>query len=314
MINSSIHSKGIITIAQGSKRYINMAKELAISLSISNPGLKKALATDSDDPELKLLYDVIIPTNSAFGIGIVQKLYMLDYSPFDETLFIDVDCLVLKDINFLFEEFCKKDVSVIGKKVTEGKIFGFSVNEMKTKLKLLFIPTFNGGTYYFKKTPKAQNVFEKAKEYLQQYDSLGIDRHRGNINEEPLMAIAMGFYEQEPIDDKGKGMYTPVGQKGVFKMDVLRGYCEFYKRDVKVSPAIMHFGGGYPEAFHYRREILKMHLYYKYKFPKIIASVIVNCSYNPVYIVYVFLYRIFKKIIKGGALKFTPLMPMFRFE
>ncbi len=312
--HSDDFKRGILTIAQGKQQYINMAKELAMSLNISNPGLKKALATDSDDPELKLLFDVIIPTNDSFGIGIVQKLYMFDYSPFNETLFIDVDCLVLKDINFLFEEFRNKDVSVIGRKVIEGKLFGFSVKEMQAKLNLAFVPTFNGGTYYFKKNEKALCVFEKAKEYLRQYDSLGIDRHRGKINEEPLMSLAMGIYNQEPIDDHGKGMYTPVGQSGQFRMDVLREYCEFIKNGIKVNPAIMHFGFGHTQAFHYRRETMKLKLVYYYHIPKIVSSMLVNIVYNPPYVGYVFFYRLIKTIVKRTKFKVFPLMPMFRFE
>ncbi|HEX8514897.1 MAG TPA: hypothetical protein VF868_01770 [Bacteroidia bacterium] len=313
-MKSGVSSKGVITIAQGSQRYINMAKELAISLNISNPGLKKAIATDSKDNELQDLYDFVIPTDNDFGIGIIQKLLMFDYSPFEESLFIDADCLVLKNIDFLFDQFRENDVGVIGKKVMSGSLFGFPVESMCQKLNMDFIPTFNGGLYYFKKSKTASDVFGKAKEYLYQYDSLGINRHRGNINEEPLMALAMGFYKQAPLDDKGMGMYTPVGQSGVFKIDVLKGYCEFYKSGLKVTPAIMHFGGGYPEAFHYRREVLKMHLVYKCHFNKTISSTIVNGLYNPAYILYVIGYRLLKRIVKRTPFKLFPLMPMFRFE
>src|ERR1700749_1001205 len=111
--------RGILTIAQGKKQYIDLAKSLAISLNIHNPGLKKALVTDSDDPELKELYDMVIMADNSIGIGFLQKLYIRDYTPFDETLFIDVDCLCVKSIDFLWGPFNKCDVSVIGRKVFE---------------------------------------------------------------------------------------------------------------------------------------------------------------------------------------------------
>ena len=129
-----------------------------------------------------------------------------------------------------------------------------------------------------------------------------------------MLAIAMSVFAVEPIDDLGMAMKTPVGQKGVFKMDALKGICEFYKHGEKVTPAIMHFGGGYPEAFHYKRETTKLRWVYHYKIPRAVTSCVVNAIYNPPYIVYVFLYRVIKKILKGGELKFTPIMPMFRFE
>jgi hypothetical protein len=109
-------------------------------------------------------------------------------------------------------------------------------------------------------------------------------------------------------------MYTPVGQSGVFKMDALQGECEFYKYNEKVNPVIMHFGGGYPEAFHYRRETLKIKLAYSTKLPNKLISFFVNVCYNPIYITYVFGYRLLKAIFKGSKMKMSPLMPMFKFE
>jgi len=77
---------------------------------------------------------------------------------------------------------------------------------------------------------------------------------------------------------------------------------------------IMHFGGGYPEAFHYKREAKKLNLVYYYKLPRGLSSFLANAVYNPPYIVFVFMYRIIKKIMKGGPLKLSPVMPVFRFE
>ncbi|MCX6295600.1 MAG: hypothetical protein NTX97_05965 [Bacteroidetes bacterium] len=307
-------NKGVLTIAQGKQQYIDLAKNLAISLSIHNPGLKKALVTDSNDPELKKLYDIVIPIDKSIGIGFIQKLYIRDYTPFDETLFIDVDCLVVSDINFLWEPFNKCDVSVIGRKVFEGELFGFSLLDIQNRLGVKYVISFNGGVYYFKKNEKAKMIFDKSKDIVKNYDAYNIVKVRGEIADEPLMSLAMGLHNQEPIDDHGKGMYTPVGQNGHFKMDVLREYCDFNKNGKVVSPAIMHFGFGHTQAFHYRREKMKLKLVYYYRIPKIVASMLVNVVYNPPYIGYVFLYRLIKTIVKRTKFKVFPLMPMFRFE
>ncbi|MGZ4058284.1 MAG: hypothetical protein ACXVPU_04615 [Bacteroidia bacterium] len=306
--------KGILTIAQGKKQYIELAKNLAISLNINNPGLKKALVTDSDDPELKQLYDIIIPADNSIGIGFLQKLYIRDYTPFDETLFIDVDCLCVRSIDFLWEPFSKRDVSVIGKKVFEGELFGFPLEDIKKHLGLNYVISFNGGVYYFKKNETAKMVFDKSKEIVKNYDAYNIVKVRGEIADEPLLSLAMSIYNQGPIEDHGQGMYTPVGQSGQFKMDVLRGYCEFIKNGNLVSPAIMHFGFGHTHAFHYRRERRKLRLVHYYHFPKLLSSILVNMIYNPVYIVYVFVYRINKTLLRRAKFKIFPVMPMFRFE
>jgi hypothetical protein len=306
--------RGVLTIAQGKKQYIDLAKNLAISLSIHNPGLKKALVTDSDDPELRELYDVVIPADNSIGIGFLQKLYIRDYTPFEETLFIDVDCLCVRSINFLWEPFAKCDVSVIGRKIFEGEQFGFSLSDIKERLGLKYVISFNGGVYYFKKNQTAKTIFDTSKDIVKNYQNYNLVKVRGEIADEPLMSLAMGLHDQEPINDHGKGMYTPVGQSGQFKMDVLKGYCEFVKTGRGVSPAIMHFGFGHTRAFHYRREAMKLRLVHYYHFPKQIASVLVNVTYNPPYVIYVFFYRLSKAILKGAKFKLFPLMPMFRFE
>lgn len=306
--------KGILIIAQGHQRYINMAKNVAMSYKLTNKTIPIALVTDSTDPQLKDLYDYIVPINPEWGKGLIQKIYMDQYSIFEETLYIDVDCLIIRNIDFLWQLFENSNVSVIGRKVLEGSLFGMSVQEARQKLKLDYLITFNGGVYYFKNTDKSKNIFDKARELVDMYDKLGIARHRGQINEEPLMSLAISFGNEEPVDDNKKGMYTPVGQKGVFKMDALKGYCQFYKNGIKVEPAIMHFGGGYPEAFHYKREVLKIKLVYTYKLPPALVSFLINFIFNPSYIIYVFGYRLLKSLVKRNKFKITPLMPMFRFE
>jgi hypothetical protein len=306
--------KGVLTIAQGKKQYIDLAKNLAISLNIHNPGLKKALVTDSDDPELKQLYDIVIPSDNSVGIGFLQKLYIRDYTPFDETLFIDVDCLCVRNIDFLWKLFSKCDVSVIGRKVFEGEQFGFSLADIQNRFGLKYVISFNGGVYYFKKNQKAKIIFDTSKDIVKNYEAYNIVKVRGEIADEPLMSLAMGIYNQEPIDDHGKGMYTPVGQSGQFKMDVLRGYCEFSKNGRVVNPAIMHFGFGHTRAFHYRREQMKLKLVHYYHFPKMFSSILINTFYNPPYVIYVFVYRLGKTILKRTKFKLFPLIPMFRFE
>lgn len=307
--------RGILIIAQGKQRYIDMAKQIAISLALSNPNISRALVTDSRDEELKKYYDIIIPIDTSFGFGYSQKLYMYHYSPYQKTMFIDVDCLVIDSIDWLFERFNQHPVSVIGKKITKGNLLGTTVEALQEKLKINYLPTFNGGVYYFEKVEMAERVFHDAMDiFTNRYDELNLWKFSGLPGDEPAMSIAMAMHGMQPVDDDKRGMYTPVGQKGVFKIDALKGICEFYKYGEKVSPVIMHFGGGYPEAFHYKRETKKLQLVYYYKLPKSLTSFFVNAFYNPPYIVFVFIYRIIKKIVKGGRLKFTPIIPMFRFE
>jgi hypothetical protein len=314
MLAGSSMERGVLTIAHGKKEYIELAKFLALSLELHNPGIKKAIVTDSTDQELRSLFDVVVPVNPDYGKGFLQKLHICDYTPFEETMFIDADCLCSGNIDFLWELFKGHDVSVIGRQVTEGSLFGFSMEDIRKALPLQYVIAFNGGIYYFRKNETARAVFASANDLKDKYNSLRLVTVRGEVADEPLMSLAMGLHHQVPVNDSGKGMYTPVGQTGQFKMDVLKGFCQFEKEGRNVKPAIMHFGFGYTRAFHYRREKWKLKLHCYAHLPKVLASAMVNVFSNPVYMIYVFIYRIMKSVFKGVKFKMSPTMPMFRFE
>lgn len=306
--------KGILTLAQGKQRYVDMAVNLAKSIRLNCPGVPIAIVTDRPELEMKSFFDHVIPVNPDYGLGLIQKIHLYEYSPFEKTIFIDADCLVVRNFSFLWDLFEGQDVSVIGNKLTTGTWAGMGVETVIQQIKAPYIIQLNGGIYYFRKGVKAASVYQKAQELLDRYDELGIAKLRGQVNEEPLMSLAMSIYRQDPVDDGGKGMRTPVGQSGVFTMDILKGTCAFYKHGICVEPAIMHFGGGYPEAFHYRREIKKLNRYFLLKLPKPIVSFSVNVGWNFVYFIYVLFYRITKSVVKRKKMQFTPLLPMFRFE
>jgi hypothetical protein len=315
MMQATNPEKGILIIAQGKQRYIDMARTISMSIKLSNPDLQLALVTDTTDERLKAYYHYIIPVDPSFGTGFSQKMRMYEYSPFQKTLFIDVDCMVIKNIDFLWALFEGQQMSVMGKKLFSGPYIGTTIELLRSNYTFEYLPSFNGGVYFFEKSKMASEVFALAQDiFNNRYDELKLWKFDGRRGDEPAMAIAMGVHGVIPVDDQKKGMYTPMGQQGVFKMDVLKGFCEFYKNGEKVMPAIMHFGGGYPEAFHYRRERMKIELVYRFKLPKIIVSFLVNALYNPIYISYVFVYRLLKSIVKREKMKFTPWMPMFRFE
>lgn len=310
-----IAEKGVLIIAQGKQRYIDMAFTIAMSIKLTNPDLQLALVTDSSDDHLKKYYHYIIPINPVYGTGFSQKMRMYYYSPFQKTMFIDVDCMIIKNINFLWELFDGHEMTVMGRKKISGPYIGTTIEALKNFYDFDHLPSFNGGVYYFEKSKQAEKIFELAITIFEKkYDELNLWKFDGKPGDEPAMAIAMGVYGVSPVDDNKNGMYTPVGQAGVFKMDALQGICEFYKNGEKVTPAIMHFGGGYPEAFHYRREQAKIKLVYLYKLPKAIVGPVINLLYNPVYMVYVFVYRVMKALLKREKMKWFPLMPMFRFE
>jgi len=302
---------GIITIAQGEKRYIEMAKMLAVSLLLTNPSIKRAVITDAPDDEFDGLFDTYIPYNKTYGKGLSQKLYLDKYSPFDETIFIDADCLVFKSLEPVIT-LCKKySFVVFGDQLSSGEWY-MDVAAMCKKFNLPSIPLFNGGTYYFNKSALALKIYDKARELKENYVELGFKDFRGSINEEPLIAVAMAINNIEAVDDNGFVMRTPIGINGSLKVDILTNKCFFNKEGVLVEPAIMHFSGSFANAFHYKREIAKLKMHKKLPvLNKRLASGMVNLWFNIPYGVFVFSKRILKKLIRKEKFDFSNPLPVF---
>jgi hypothetical protein len=302
---------GIITIAQGEKRYTDMAKMLALSLIYTNPDIKRAVISDAPEDEFKGLYDIYIPYNEDFGKGLSQKLYLDKYTPFDETLFIDADCLVIDSLDKMIK-LCREHTFVVfGDQINSGD-WAMDITAMCKKFSLPSIPRFNGGTYYFINTEVTDNIYNQARKLNENYDGLGFTKFRGSINEEPLIAVAMAINNIEAVDDEGSGMRTPIGIEGPLEIDVLNKKCAFNKEGVFVKPAIMHFAGDFAYLFHYKREVRKLKIINNAPFlHKQLISFIVNLPYNITYILFVFFKRFLKTILRGEKFDFSNMLPVY---
>lgn len=250
-------------MAYGEQRYIQMAKTLGESLKLNSPQITRAVVTDSEDSSLKEVYDILIPLNPDYGKGFKQKLYIDLYSPFEETLFIDSDCIVVKNIDF-WELFSELPFGVVSEgQRKQGEAFWNAMPDVApiiSRFKIDSISVFNGGLYYFKQTPLAREIFEKARELADRYDEIGLARLRGSRADEPVFAIALGLCGIQGIEDGGLTMRTPIKMIGPMEIDVLKGFCRFNSNGQEVKPAIVHFCGNQAKGFYYRREKIKLYL------------------------------------------------------
>jgi len=302
---------GIITIAAGDKRYIEMAKMLALSLIQTNPEIKRAVVSDAPEAEFKGLFDIYIPFNASFGEGLYQKLHIDLYSPFEETLFIDADCLVFKSMEAMISLCRKQSFVVFGGQINSGEWY-MDVAATCERFGLPSIPLFNGGTYYFNNKELAAAVYGNARRLMKEYKDIGFGEFRGSINEEPLIAVSMALNNVEAVDDKGIGMRTPIGIIGALTVDILNEVCSFNKEGDVVSPAILHFSGSYSDAFHYRREAAKLKLMNSVPFlGKKTIAIMISIAYNWPYSLFVFSKRFAKTLLRKEKFDFNDILPVF---
>ena len=68
--------RGILTLAQGHQRYIDMAVRLAQSIRLNSPGLPIAVVTDRSEKEMRPWFDAVVKVDPQHGMGLVQKLFL----------------------------------------------------------------------------------------------------------------------------------------------------------------------------------------------------------------------------------------------
>jgi hypothetical protein len=252
--------RGILTFAFGKAKYVEMAKSLARSLLLHSPREKRAVVTDSNDPELRLLFDDVIPYRPEFGKNVRQKIYIDQYSPYDETLFIDGDSLVVGELEPFWSAFAGQSFGVPGHRWLrkgDGDEY-MEVDHVLHSLGLREVPKFNGGTYYFDRSAEAEVFFQTAREVLARSAELRLKDFRGDGPcDEAVYAVAMALHGMSMTDMGAGGMWTPIGATTEVVVDVGRGVCRFTKRDRPVAPEVMHFAT-WTDHYVYRRECLRL--------------------------------------------------------
>lgn len=305
---------GIITLAFGSSKYIEMSINLAKSLNLLNKDIPRCVVTTPKHyAYLSVHFDhvVFIDEKLNGSNSLIHKLYLYEYSPFQNTLFIDSDCLVLRELSELILLLSDHSFSNTGDEISEGEWF-MDVKSILDRYNLASLPKWNGGTYFFKKDIISRKVFDVSRSIFSKYSEIGLKSlGQMGINEEPIFAIACAVLGLKAIKDKHSiGMYTPLGLIGDFQIDIVTGKCVYNKNGVIVSPSIAHFCGSLSAQFHYSREVFKLRLLTS-KYPILIIRILEFVMFNAPYITYVFLKRTAKVLIGRKGVKFNILKPLY---
>lgn len=183
--------KGFVTVATGSDLYYKMAADLLRSYRGRGAGKYPfALICDRENEYTALFDDVILVDE--FRKSTVDKLLMR-HSPYQESLFLDADILILENIDDLWDVFREADdVSVFGCTLPLDSQAGWFTYEGSGKYKPMvkYLLSMNGGIYYFRKTPRADKIFDDALGVIGDYESIDF-KYFDTPQDEPLMAMAM---------------------------------------------------------------------------------------------------------------------------
>jgi hypothetical protein len=105
-------------MAVGKPRYVEMAVDMALSLR-EHTHLPIAIAVDQGLAEVLLdryrgVFDEVVQVPDRFLDGRALKYGTAAATPFDETMFVDADCVVLSSLEGLWSVLDRTDMAMVG--------------------------------------------------------------------------------------------------------------------------------------------------------------------------------------------------------
>jgi hypothetical protein len=240
-------SAGLITIAYGPHKYIRMAQALALSYRRWNPTLPFCVVTDAANAEkLGAYFDVVRIIDPSYGKGVAQKLSVDRYSPFDETLFVDSDCVFYHDPALTWQAYATDDFVIKGWRYLTREDRHENVGNLALLLEQTGISkmgSFNSGIFYFRKTERCDRLFATSREIYERRADLAFKPFKNApVAHEPVLAIAMemcgiGFSPWDPTT----GMETWINMRDMQSVNVLRGESKVTKHGLTLEPTVIHY-------------------------------------------------------------------------
>lgn len=255
---------GVLTIAYGAPKYLRMGRALALSLRHHSEETQLAVVTNTpsyfDD-----IYDHIIPVDLSYGSGVTQKLYLDCYTPFEETLFIDSDCLLYGSIEKLWEFFSVEDGFGVRSMhlLTHGDTCqGVSdFDRYLDHFNLESLPNLKGGFYYFNASGAATKVFEAARDIYDIRDEVGLTPFKNAaVADEAVIGTALALCGIEPLPHEESPVNTFLGRTEPVEINVLKGKSRFVKNGTPVKPKAIHYPIGTQDGFYYLRDVSRLEL------------------------------------------------------
>lgn len=268
-MNKTHKTRGFVTVATGSEQYYIVAANLLKSYRyFAKEPLPFAILADQENEYTALFDDVIILENPQRSY--MDKVFLLNHIPYDETLFVESDILVYKDITCFFDAFEEADdYSMFGinhpldADLTyglvrqPGKDWGwFDPKTMgKYQDQIHWIPKFGSDFVFMRKGP----VCERASQVC-----LDVWANSGEYGVKPIdddlfaVGMAVSGCKCVPSNPKfNKAIYwqmLPNGWKP--EPDFHKGYCRFTRpgKQEADDAFLCHWGSRYTKNALYKRE------------------------------------------------------------
>ncbi len=238
-----IMTKGFVTIATGNERYYRMAINLLRSYrqNCKEP-MPFAVIADRENEYTDEFDDVVILEQPTYSW--MDKMRLLDCCPYDENMFIDADCLIYQDINFLWDVYRDADdFSCFGKALPLDDKYGWFTNQAAQFYPIKFCTHLHGMLYFIRKSDTLGRMKTLCDDIIANYGKIVFRGFNNNLADEPVYALAMAVLNLHPVNRKAEYYcFVPCATKF---------YSNYFRREVRfANPAdgevgsccIVHWG------------------------------------------------------------------------
>lgn len=260
-------TRGFITIATGKDMYFRFARNLLESYKLyCDHPLPFAIMCDRENEYTALFDDVVLFEKTEHVY--FDKFELLKLAPYDETIFIDSDCLAYDDLNKFWDYFeGEDDFSAAGTNYpidSERGLFqqgAIGIYNGRAHWK----PDIHGGLYFIRKGALCDAIYEDCRYIADHYDEFTWPEYCAPYADEPVLCLAMavnGCHAAE-ADPENYGIPWEVTE---LQCDIFTGKC-VYATDwhPRVSQGRMiHWSVRYCQKPLYIFEVEKLNLMLKY--------------------------------------------------
>ena len=250
--SKTIGKRGFVTIATGDQKYYELALNLLRSYRVNgNSSVPFALLCDRDCPIAREFDDMVLLPEP--NCSYLDKLSLYQYIPYEETIFIDADALIMGDADVLWQDFQEMDdFSAYGWTLPldspHGWFFYDGMGELQSQLS--YSVHMHGGLYYLRKTERCRQIFAKAMEYAKDYHKYSFANFK-NPADEPVLALAMVVSGGKPCPKRERIAFVPgcnwnisISREGKIKV-----------KGMPANPVIVHFGNKNIPCFLYQWQL-----------------------------------------------------------
>lgn len=237
-------TKGFITIATGDIHYYRIAANLLLSYRrFSESSCPFAIIAEEENEYTDLFDDVIIANEAKRSF--LDKFLLLKLCPYDETIFLDADCLAYGDLNKYWDFFKDAtDFSAVGSNfdLSDNNGAWYNIDGIGEYGKLIKYKTkIHAGVMFIRKSSTLEKLYRDCMEMCEIFDTLFFHTCPFSIDE-CVLGVAMPLNNMKAVEENPKLLaFYPELYK--LKVDMLKGNLRYSTPwHEMVNGILLHWG------------------------------------------------------------------------